>query len=122
MIVVERRNIELDHCVNCKGLWFDAGELALLSEALDLEVEMPDIASLPKVDVSEKPRKCPRCRKAMDKIYIGGERGVLIDRCVNSDGLWFDWGELGQVLERLAKKPESGEGEIIKFLGETIRH
>jgi Zn-finger nucleic acid-binding protein len=27
MIVVEYHNIELDYCNNCKGVWFDSGEL-----------------------------------------------------------------------------------------------
>ena len=30
MIVVERNRIELDHCTNCGGVWFDSHELELL--------------------------------------------------------------------------------------------
>jgi len=30
MIVVEYKKIELDICVSCRGVWFDADELGLL--------------------------------------------------------------------------------------------
>ena len=32
MFVVEYKQIELDYCHTCKGVWFDAGELELLLE------------------------------------------------------------------------------------------
>jgi len=38
IIVVEHEKIELDYCTTCLGVWFDAGELALLLESLDLDV------------------------------------------------------------------------------------
>ena len=34
MIVVEHEKIELDYCLQCAGVWFDASELELLVEAL----------------------------------------------------------------------------------------
>ena len=37
MVIVEHENIELDYCTNCKGVWFDSGELELLLEAAELE-------------------------------------------------------------------------------------
>jgi len=39
MIVVEQDKIELDHCTNCAGVWFDAGELELMMERMGLEAE-----------------------------------------------------------------------------------
>jgi Zn-finger nucleic acid-binding protein len=37
MIVVEYRDIELDYCSNCKGVWFDSGELELLLKSQGFE-------------------------------------------------------------------------------------
>ena len=37
MIVVEHEKIELDYCVKCSGVWFDAEEMELLLEAMQLE-------------------------------------------------------------------------------------
>ena len=37
MIVVEHSQIELDYCTDCRGVWFDSGELELLLESMGLE-------------------------------------------------------------------------------------
>lgn len=122
LIVVERNKIELDYCVNCKGIWFDAGELRLLSQALNINLELPDIQALGKVESLEKPRSCPRCKKKMDKINLGEKNDILIDRCPKGDGLWFDWGELGQVLEQRSHSEFSEGRKLVNFLGETFKY
>ena len=35
----------------------------------------------------------------MSKVSCGKDRKILIDRCRNNDGIWFDRGELREVLE-----------------------
>lgn len=35
--------------------------------------------------------ECPKCGHGMDEISYGGD--LLIDRCTNCQGLWFDQGE-----------------------------
>ena len=35
--------------------------------------------------------ECPKCGHGMDEISYGGD--LLIDRCTNCQGLWFDHGE-----------------------------
>ena len=32
MVVLELHEVEVDHCVTCKGIWLDSGELELLLE------------------------------------------------------------------------------------------
>jgi len=121
LIVVEYKGIELDYCIHCKGFWFDEGEIRLLSEALKLTTELPDLYSLPAAKVKEKPRKCPRCNKKMDKILIGLDPGILIDRCKKNDGIWLDSGELAQVIEQHLIDKNSGEADLMQFLGETFK-
>ncbi len=120
LIVVERNEIELDYCISCKGIWFDAGELALLSEALDLSVNIPNIMDYSVVDVKEHVRKCPRCSKVMDKVQMENMT-VVLDRCPLGEGLWFDEGELGRLLDGQKNQTSQGDKEIISFLGETFR-
>ena len=124
MIVVERKKIELDYCPECKGIWFDSGELELLPEALGIDVQLPELSSFPKISTSEKPRKSPRTRKKMDKINMGSDdHPIVIDRDPLGLGLWFDMGELTEVFERFMNSAEdSGKNQIIRFLGETIKH
>ena len=127
MIVVEHENIELDYCTDCSGVWFDAGELELLLETMQLEgssLSLDSILTSPEARSAEKKRKCPICRQKMKKATVGHEPEVLIDACQRGDGLWFDKGEVGQLITQLADKPSEeadSQGRVITFLGEVFR-
>jgi hypothetical protein len=127
MIVVEHENIELDYCMDCSGVWFDAGELELLLETMELEgssLSLDSILTSPEAKSSEKKRKCPICRQEMKKATVGHEPEVLIDACQRGDGLWFDEGEVGQLITQLSDKPSQesdSQGRVITFLGEVFR-
>ena len=97
MIILELHEVEIDYCPSCSGIWLDAGELELL---LEDEVEREKVISSFNSDPEhpEKPYRCPICRKKMDKVYVGDKKELLIDKCPDNDGLWFDEGELKDVL------------------------
>jgi len=100
MITLELADVEIDHCVGCGGIWLDAGELELLMDdrrkAADLLTAFQEAPTQ-----AEKPRKCPICDKKMAKIVVGAAKPVLlIDKCRRGDGLWFDCGELQDILGR----------------------
>lgn len=107
MIVLEYNKIELDVCVQCKGVWFDAEELELLLETLHLGVAELEFTTAKKT--AEKARRCPRCRKRMDKVMIGPGEGVMIDRCTRGHGLWFDGGELNEIVNALQASVNNAE-------------
>ena len=92
LIVVERNNVELDYCIACKGFWFDEGELQLLIKQFNLNFDVSLMAKPQKGVAAEKPYKCPRCDKDMEKVFMGY---TLLDRCVDGHGIWFNAGELG---------------------------
>ena len=101
MIVVEHENIELDYSPECGGVWFDAGELELLLETMQLKTSILSLDSIltpPEAKSEEKKRKCPICSKKMKKVTLGHEPEVIIDTCPRGDGLWFDKGEVGQLI------------------------
>jgi len=109
MIVVEYKNIELDHSLNCGGVWFDVGELPLRT--------LPEAAS------SEKRHHCPICGHRMKKTIICKEPEIIIDVCDRGDGLWFDGGELAQLLKQVVKSSGEAYGEwqeVFSFLGEVF--
>ena len=70
-------------------------------------------------EVAEATRRCPICRKKMQKALIGKEPEVLIDSCRKGHGLWFDGGELAQVIQQLLDAP-GASGKVVSFLGETF--
>lgn len=127
MIVVEYHNIELDYCTGCKGVWFDAGELELLLDSPGLEeakLFLDNILNSPGAIASEKKRRCPICGNKMNKTTIAQQPKILIDMCRGEHGLWFDGGELTQVIRHLAEKhlpEEASREQVINFLGEVFQ-
>jgi len=127
MVVAEHKRIEVDYCTKCSGVWFDAGELELLLESMTLDetgLTMAEIMALPAKKVAEKARLCPICRRKMRKVAIGSEPEVLIDVCLRGDGIWFDGGELSQVIGQLRGTGSTAtgkQGRVITFLGEVFQ-
>lgn len=126
-IVVERNRIELDFCAHCGGVWFDSGELELLLASLSMgacTTFISDILTGARVNSTEKVRRCPHCAQKMRKSAIGENPKVLIDACLRGDGLWFDAGELNDLLKQLAQKPVAGhecDRKVSEFLGEVFQ-
>lgn len=100
MLTLELAEVEIDHCVNCGGIWLDAGELEFLLD--DPQGARRLLDSFREVAAGSDPtRKCPICGKKMARIVVGSSQPpLLIDKCRRSDGLWFDRGELPDILER----------------------
>ena len=97
MLVLELEGVEVDYCVQCQGIWLDAGELELLlDDAREKERVLTSFVTVS--GHREKKRLCPVCLKKMEKVYCGEDRALMIDRCRNGHGLWFDRGELYQIV------------------------
>jgi len=100
MVTLELADVEIDHCVHCGGIWLDVGELELLMDDVDKARHLLN-SFREEPQPTEKPRKCPICDKRMAQIRVGRAQPPLhIDKCRRGDGLWFDRGELEEILER----------------------
>ena len=109
MLILEYNDIELDYCDECSGIWLDEGELELLlkpdSDSSVMGVLMENSKGHRKGD-----RECPVCGKRMLLVDIpivsdGDEVFVEIDKCPLNHGLWFDNGELQQILSSSNGEP-----------------
>jgi Zn-finger nucleic acid-binding protein len=96
MLVLELAGVEIDYCPLSHGIWLDAGELETL---LDDDIEAEKLMASFQTDAScrEKKIRCPICSKKMEKVSVAGN--ITIDKCPRKHGLWFDEGELIQVLK-----------------------
>ncbi len=121
MIVVEYNRIELDYCPRCQGVWFDSAELELLVKSTRHEAagQLPGTFSdAPEAASDEKKRKCPICHQKMMKVTLG-QPPILIDACRRGDGLWFDGGEVDQLLKQLPQQPDAQP--VAAFLGRVFQ-
>ncbi|KTB48942.1 Transcription factor zinc-finger [Dehalogenimonas alkenigignens] len=125
MIVVEHDRIALDYCPECRGVWFDRGELELLMELAcggEADACTADLLTRPEATTAEARRRCPICNHNMRKEHIGQQPAVLIDSCGRGDGLWFDGGELHQVLSQFQAGVEGNQdARLLDFLKETLK-
>lgn len=99
MVVFEINEVEVDHCVRCKGTWLDSGEMELLLDGVANSEELLESMARD-VTTVEAPRRCPICEKKMQKVQYGcgDAEPVTLDKCKSNDGLWFDEGELSDIL------------------------
>jgi Zn-finger nucleic acid-binding protein len=111
--------LEIDVCLRCRGMWFDASEIGefLKSPALKSRFLVPADPSRSQVERDEElhnQRRCPRCKRVMvNKFYSG----VTFDYCEECDGIWCDAGELTLAVERFQKGARSGDA----FLDSEIK-
>ncbi len=113
-IVLELDEIEIDYCTSCSGIWLDAGELDLLIEdEKDRELLLSSFHK--DTEHPERPYKCPICSRKMDKVHVGENKDVLIDKCPDNDGLWFDKGELKDVIQLASK-----DNKVVELLNELF--
>ncbi|MBN2450226.1 MAG: zf-TFIIB domain-containing protein, partial [Lentisphaeria bacterium] len=97
--LLEEDPIEVDVCHQCRGIWFDAGELKAVLHA----VQQPDAAvnrqlltalgERRSVDSRVTYAKCPVCSEIMNRRCYGHRSGVIADSC-RGHGVWLDGGEL----------------------------
>jgi len=86
-------DVEVDYCYTCGGIWLDNGEIEhLIAGDGDGSLRMEP------VKVNENKRRCPLCRRSMEKVMMGVGEGVVLDRC-GAHGIWTDAGELRKILD-----------------------
>ncbi|HPD64957.1 MAG TPA: zf-TFIIB domain-containing protein [Bacteroidia bacterium] len=119
MVILELNQIETDFCTSCKGIWLDGGELELLLQ--DEEAIKKLLSSFGEVHpLNEKRLRCPVCRKKMEKTGAGENHSIIIDKCINGHGIWFDSGELNRLADYAASgadNPLSAQlNDVFKFI------
>ena len=113
MITLELSEVEIDHCLDCGGIWLDSGELEMLLDDPAKAKKLIESFS-EETTHSELVRKCPICLKAMIKVSASSEKpAILLDKCKKGHGLWFDAGELEAICTRARLDEDSKIVDIL---------
>lgn len=83
------RDVEIDRCLDCGGMWFDWGELGRASHA-SMAVELLEGSST---------RPCPRCAITLRPALL--PRVIPVEHCERCRGFFLDHGEF----EEFARTP-----------------
>ncbi len=118
LVIVEYRDIELDACPDCHGLWFDAQELQQMFEMAGAGAAYHKLEDqLDRFPHSTPRRRCPRCRSRLEPVRAPSVKDDLIlDECPYEHGIWFDAGEL-EALLRASLGSEQALEEVRGYLG-----
>ena len=88
------KDVEVDRCLVCRGLWFDILEhedlkkLAGAAKAVDT-----GDAKAGRKGNGMKPVKCPKCQAQMIQVHDPQQPHLTFDQCEVCDGLFMDAGE-----------------------------
>jgi Zn-finger nucleic acid-binding protein len=105
LVTVTLEGMAVDQCPQCRGIWFDLGELKTVLEQEDLKRLQSklkgrrDAKRDRKLDAKKGP--CPRCggRGNMVPVNDAGH-DIHIDTCLVCYGQWLDGGELEILREK----------------------
>lgn len=113
------RNVTVDVCKKCAGVFFDEGEINRLRldgnnamVELEDEVRPSDDHLVDFMVMKETPRACPNCRSSMDKMRYLYNSPVMLDSCSNCGGVWVEDGELRSMRDVLEGCNESGPTKV----------
>ena len=112
------RDLEVDHCPNCRGLWLDFDEMDLLEDSANKEEVLKGTR-----DYARRPGDlpCPHCDALMD-VFNYRAYNLPIEHCPNNHGYWLDKGEEDRVLELMKqrahdlRRSESAEVQWARFM------
>jgi Zn-finger nucleic acid-binding protein len=92
--------LEVEECDGCGGLFLTPAMLDRVVRSRDQSTGLRLALPQPKPFIEQEVRyvRCPACDKLMNRNAFGRISGVVVDVC-RSHGVWFDAGELTQVIQ-----------------------
>jgi len=90
---LEIEGTEIDRCLSCHGLWFDAGELEKLRDKkIAAEIDFADTGRGKDYNSIDRYR-CPRCGGGMARMVDPKQTHIWYEQCGTCHGSYFDAGE-----------------------------
>ena len=112
------KDIDIDHCPDCKGLWLDFHEMDQLE---DHSMDDDNAKGMIGYARRESDITCPHCNEVMETFNYRAH-DLPIDHCKNEHGYWLDAGEEKKILDVMKqrvsdlKRADSAEDSWSKFL------
>lgn len=92
---------QIDQCNKCNGVWLDWGEVVNIirsrDEKISHAVKTKVLAMRGKDHRPSGDIKCPVCEKKLETYEYALNSGVILDKCPDNHGIWFDAYELEKI-------------------------
>jgi Zn-finger nucleic acid-binding protein len=117
--VEQYKEIEIDRCPNCQGMWLDYTELDQLE---DIAFDVDELKGTMVYSPRTGELLCPRCKQPMKAFEYRAYYDLELDFCPGEHGFWLDAGEEKRVLELMRqtekdlKRKATAEAEWANFL------
>jgi len=111
------KEVEIDECQECKGIWFDYDELRQAKDKVDPDLNWMDFEIWKHKDRfkgGDAQVSCPKCDVKMFLLDYDNT-GVEIDYCGKCYGIWLDKDEFDHIIEALLSEL------VNKPLGEYVK-
>jgi len=82
-VLIGQNKLELERCPQCKGIWFELGELNLIPG-----FKGETHSAVPKHAI-QKAIQCPKCHVGLYE-FCYPNTVTLVDQCKSCSGLWLD--------------------------------
>ncbi len=96
--------IEVERCSQCKGAWYDFGELAELEATATTGADA--LAGMIEYSKRQSELKCPVCARPMEAFDYRANN-VELDACPEEHGFWLDAGESDRVRDIMRERTRS---------------
>ena len=104
LVATKVREVEVDRCKGCRGIWCDHRELGeLLGQSNWRLAKLTD--SKQRDDLNLRKGKCPRDDSDLIRVSSAECQDVVIDSCPKCQGIWLDGGELKNLLDARKGSP-----------------
>lgn len=116
--VEDYKGIQIDRCLDCRGLWLDYDELDQLESTVLNQDEQGGTTTYAR---RTGDLKCPKCKVAMTTFNYRAYN-LPLDVCESGHGFWLDHDEENKVIDLMRlrvgglKRSKTAEGEWIGFL------
>ena len=110
---INYHGVDVDICPSCQGIWFDKGELKeyldnFLTEKKDIPVSDFQVGNAVN-KISLPPQTsldCPRCGKSLVSFNYAYNSNILLEKCLNCNGIWVDGGKLTKLANYMKGNPK----------------
>ncbi len=90
------RDVTVDRCPACAGIWFDERELPQVLRLSGVELR-PLGGGRSNAERDDHMGDCPRDRVRMTRMHSATNAEVVVDTCLECHGIWLDGGELDRL-------------------------